>query len=83
MIDHHRPFEIGDDHSHEQRPGEGPKPLPKKQTQSTRPKPTMPPSLSREDRGGEVNVNRLDAFPSHSSTTLMSGHEQVCNLITK
>lgn len=81
--DHHRPFEIGDDHSHEQRPGEGPKPLPKKQTQSTRPKPTMPPSLSREDRGGEVNVNRLDAFPSHSSTTLMSGHEQVCNLITK
>ncbi|GLV43482.1 no long nerve cord [Carabus blaptoides fortunei] len=73
--DHHRPFEIGDDHSHEQRPGEGPKPLPKKQPQNTRPRPTMPPSLSREDRG-EVNMNRLDAFPSHSSTTLMSGQEQ-------
>lgn len=73
----HRPFVIGEDQSHEQKPGEGPQPLPKKQTgrSKTSFRPTMPPILSRAD--DDAQVNRLDAIPPHYSTTLVSDQEQV------
>lgn len=86
---YHRPFVIGDDHSHEQRPGEGPQPLPKAQTGRNRNsfRPTMPPILSHGDGGGTTekgsrgnkgNKNKHDTHtPQHSSTTLEIDHDQV------
>lgn len=78
--DHHRPVFLGEDQSHEQKPGEGPQPLPKKQTGRSRSfNPTMPPIMSRADE--DINMNRLNELPPHSSTTLVSDQEQVINIL--
>lgn len=73
--DDHRPMFLGEDQSHEQKPGD-PQPLPKKPTGRNRSfKPTMPPILSHGDE--DITVNRLDALAPQSSTTLMSEKDQV------